>query len=324
MAMSSSRLVRDFCESDSIDCHTHVYLPTYMDILRERSSRNDVPFVKDNRLVILPGEDVEQSTKKGRPIGPEYSELKVKQGFMKKHCIGKSVISLANPWLDFLNGREAVETARKLNIEMNKLCEESEGSLYGFGVLPTNASVEACVKEVEFTSSSLQNIRGFIVGTHGRGNGLDDLSLEPLWKAFESHHLTVFVHPHYGVGNEHFAGTGHSLMLALGFPFETTVAVSRWILSGVFDRVPDLKVLLAHAGGTLPFLAGRLDSCVKGDAVVGNKLKNPPSWYLRKFYYDAVGYHAPSLRCTIDFVGIDRIVFGTDHPFFPASRCSGG
>ena len=71
--------------------------------------------------------------------------------------------------------------------------------------------------------------------------------------------LTIFLHPHYGVGNEHFGGHGHSLFLALGFTFETTAAVARLILSGALDELPNLKLLLAHGGGTLPFLAGRLD-----------------------------------------------------------------
>jgi len=75
--------------------------------------------------------------------------------------------------------------------------------------------------------------------------------------------MPVFLHPPYGLGNEHYAKTSHSLFVALGFPFETTMAVSRLILSGAFDRHPNLKFLLAHAGGTLPFLSGRLDSCVE-------------------------------------------------------------
>ncbi len=73
------------------------------------------------------------------------------------------------------------------------------------------------------------------------------------------------MHPHYGVGNEHYADAGHALFLALGFPFETTVAVSRLIVSGTLDKIPNLKLFLAHAGAALPSLIGRLDSCVEHD-----------------------------------------------------------
>lgn len=133
----------------------------------------------------------------------------------------------------------------------------------------------------------------------------------------ESLGLTIFLHPHYGVGNEHYHRYGHALFLALGFTFETTVAVSQLVLSGMLDAVPALKLLLAHSGGTLPFLVGRLDSCVAHDPAVATRLQHPPSRYLQRFYYDAIAYHTPALQCLLDVVGADRVVFGTDNPFFP-------
>lgn len=136
--------------------------------------------------------------------------------------------------------------------------------------------------------------------------------------------LTIFLHPHYGVGNEHYHNYGHALFLALGFTFETTVAVSQLVLSGMLDRVPELKLLLAHSGGTLPFLAGRLDSCVAHDLAISARLLHPPSHYLKRFYYDAIAYHTPALQCLIDFVGVDRVVFGTDNPFFPPNASESG
>lgn len=129
----------------------------------------------------------------------------------------------------------------------------------------------------------------------------------------------IFLHPHYSVPSELFGPleNGHVLPLALGFPFETTIAVSRMILSGVFDRIPHLKMMIAHSGGTLPFLAGRLDSCVLHDPLLTGRLAKAPSDYLKMLYYDAVAYHPAGLQCAIDLVGSKRIMFGTDHPFFP-------
>jgi len=100
------------------------------------------------------------------------------------------------------------------------------------------------------------------------------------------------------------------------------------ILAATFDKFPDLRVLLAHSGGTIPFLAGRLDSCVAHDPAVRTRLKHEPSWYLKKLYYDGVGYHGPALKLARELVGADRIMFGyilsdgrsngrTDNPFFP-------
>ena len=101
-------------------------------------------------------------------------------------------------------------------------------------------------------------MRGIIIGSAGRGRGLDDPDFEPIWKAAADAGLFVFIHPHYGIGHGLFPDTGHAMMLALGFTFETSIAVSLLILRGVLERHPALKLLIAHAGGTLPYLAGRL------------------------------------------------------------------
>lgn len=138
--------------------------------------------------------------------------------------------------------------------------------------------------------------------------------------------MTIFLHPHYGVGNEvltppyseyhalprlpslppslqHYHDSGHALFLALGFPFETTVAVSRLIVSGRLDEVPDLKLLVAHAGAALPSLIGRLDSCVQHDIAIASKLQRAPSEYFKRLYFDAISYNTPALEALIKMVG---------------------
>jgi predicted TIM-barrel fold metal-dependent hydrolase len=75
--------------------------------------------------------------------------------------------------------------------------------------------------------------------------------------------------------------------------------------------------MVAHAGGVLPYLAGRLDACVVGHAASTVTLRHPPSAYLRMMYFDAIAYQVPTLELLISLVGAERIMFGTDHPFFP-------
>ncbi|KAL3667323.1 hypothetical protein V7S43_007552 [Phytophthora oleae] len=320
-------------ELDTIDLHTHVYLPRYMDILR---GRKDVPFVRPGiggeRLIILPAERQQMEEQRnsmtphsasisaGRPIGGEYWDADNKIRYMNRHGIRMSVLSLANPWLDFLPLEEQVQQATLLNDDMETLCRGSSGRFLAFGVVPQDSTT--AVKEVQRVASHLPHVRGVILSTAGlNGKGLDDPEMLEFYRAMDCAGLTIFLHPHYGVGNEHYGKYGHALFLALGFTFETTVAVSQLILSGLLDQVPDtLRLLLAHSGGTLPFLAGRLDSCVEHDAAIAQKLQHAPSVYLKRFYYDAVAYHEPALQCLIDFVGSDKIVFGTDHPFFPPAK----
>lgn len=160
---------------------------------------------------------------------------------------------------------------------------------------------------------------------------LDHPLMDGVYEACQRLGLVLFIHPHYGVGNgsEVNGDYGHVLPLALGFPFETSVAAARLLLSGYLDRYPDLRVLLAHSGGTLPFLAGRLDSCVAHDPAFvwgregrkGGKLKHLPSLYLRRnFFFDSVVYHQAGYQCLralLGEAGKDRVMWGTDHPFFP-------
>lgn len=219
--------------------------------------------------------------------------------------------SLANPWLDFLPAAEARTLASKLNDDIQEVCAspKAQGRLFAFGALPT-LDADGCVAEVR-RLATLPHVRGVIMGTSGLGRGLDDERLTPLWAALEETGLVTFLHPHYGVGGEHFHGTGHALALALGFPFETSVAVSRLIVSGRLEQFPRLRMLLAHSGGTLPYLVGRLDSCVAHDLALAARLPHAPSHYLRRLYFDALSYHLPTLQALIQFAGADRVVFGT-------------
>ncbi|KAI9779713.1 MAG: hypothetical protein M1839_007211 [Geoglossum umbratile] len=313
-----------------VDVHTHVYPPSFMDLLRSRTA---VPYVRSfppdasSRLIILPGEDSPSapSTSRGRPIGPEYYDISKKIEFMDKHHIDISVISLANPWLDFLPASDAGPVAQRVNKEVNELCDQYPGRLFAFGTLPLSAGREVIVEEVA-RLSKMKYMRGVIMGTSGLGQGLDDLALDPIYEAVQEHQLTVFLHPHYGLTKEVFglraSDYGHVLPLALGFPLETTIAVTRMLLSSVWDRFRTLSVLLAHSGGTLPFLAGRIESCIDHDNHLMSERNNSGRrsiWDILKnnIYLDAVIYSHVGLKAAVDASGWDRVMFGTDHPFFP-------
>jgi predicted TIM-barrel fold metal-dependent hydrolase len=307
-----------------VDIHTHIYPPSYVDLLRSRST---VPYVRNfedapdsSRLIILPGEDDPStpSTSRGRPIGPEYYDVKQKIAFMDQHKIDKSVISLANPWLDFLPKEEAGDAARKINDDVNEICAGYPGRLYAFGTLPLSADADTIVKEVE-RLSGLKYMRGVIMGTSGLGNGLDDPALDPVWAAIEKAGQMIFLHPHYGLPKEVYGPRGneygHVLPLALGFPLETTIAVSRMLLSRVWDRFTKLNVLLAHSGGTLPFLAGRLESCILHDGHLkqaGTRDNRRKIWDILKtnIYLDAVIYSEVGLKAAVEASGADRLLFG--------------
>lgn len=177
-----------------------------MDLLRARSK---VPYVRsfpDNpdagdRLVILPAEDTE-STSRGRPIGAEYYDVDKKLSFMQAHGIDISVISLANPWLDWLPPDEAAETARKVNDDVERMCAEHEGKLFAFGTLPISAPAGEVVREIE-RLTSLPHMRGIVMGTSGLGAGLDDPALDPIYAALEEQEQLIVSRRALREGFEH-------------------------------------------------------------------------------------------------------------------------
>jgi aminocarboxymuconate-semialdehyde decarboxylase len=322
-------------KSPIVDIHTHIYPPSYISLLKSRSS---IPYIRtfppstSHRLVILPAEDTE-STSRGRPVGPEYYDINEKIKFMDVHGIDISVISLANTWLDWVEASDAANAAQSINDEVEAECEKFPGRLFAFGTLPLSGGREVIVKEVE-RLQGLKHMRGIILGTTGLGKGLDDPELLPIFQALQDAKLPIFLHPHYGlpssVWGERANDYGHVLPLALGFPLETTIAVTRMILAGVFEKVPELQMILAHSGGTLPFLAGRIESCIEHDAhlkaegMLGKGRKTVWEILKKNIYLDAVVYSEVGLRAAIQASGEDRIMFGTDNPFFPPLEEEGG
>ncbi|KAG8776658.1 hypothetical protein FRC16_004431 [Serendipita sp. 398] len=328
-----------------VDVHTHCYLPRYAAFLRQRTQ---VPRIftrgSEERLLILDDEPAA-----GRPVGPQYWDRDEKLKFMDLHGIDVSIVSTANPWLDFLSPPAAHALATELNNDLEEYCatspvvSASEGihRLYGFGLLPLvpDVSVNAILQIIR-QISSLSHLKGVIMGTRGVGKGLDDPALEPVWQALAETQLVVFLHPHYGLGQGAKEAwgerdNGHVLPLAMGFPMETTIAITRLILAGVYDRHPDLRILLAHSGGCLPQLSSRLASCISHDPVVSNRLQHDARYYVSKLYYDAVNYGPEEMGFVADVIGrgaaygpspqkrgdrssgYKHMLFGTDHPFFP-------
>jgi len=153
---------------------------------------------------------------------------------------------------------------------------------------------------------------GVIVGTNIQGRALDDPVFEPLWGRADGRRLPVLLNPMSTMaGTRHMAG--HALVPMVGFPFDTTLAVVRLMWTGFMDRHPHLRLIALHAGGALPFLAGRLE--IGADAYAENRqVAHRPSEYLRRIFYDTVSYHPPALRLVAETAGASQLVFGTAYP----------
>jgi hypothetical protein len=149
----------------AVDIHTHVYPERYVSLLRARGA---VPRIVNrdgmDRMLILPGEDTDGSTATGRPLGSEYWDRDRKLAFMDKHGIAVSVLSPANPWLDFLDVPEAGPAAASINEGKEELAAGGKGRLYGMGLLPRDPALGA---EELGRIAQLPHLRGAAIGTTG-------------------------------------------------------------------------------------------------------------------------------------------------------------
>jgi predicted TIM-barrel fold metal-dependent hydrolase len=294
-----------------IDSHSHLYSQSYMDLLRSRTA---LPRIDDRAgssyFVIFP----EEERNGGRLMEAPMWSLEEKLAAMDRGGFERSVVSLGNPWLDPIEGAESVDWAHRINAEFASFEARSGGRIHGLGVLP-NARPEAAAEIVRELADT-DGLYGVISGCRICGLTFDAPELEPVWDALSATGLPIFVHPHYAVAIDQLGGFGTILPLGIGFPIETSIAVARLILSGGLERHPGIRLLVAHAGGVLPYLAARLDVSWRGDEEAKKLLTVAPSEALSGVWLDSVVYHRRGLRAAEDLVGKDRILFGTDHPFF--------
>jgi hypothetical protein len=149
------------------------------------------------------------------------------------------------------------------------------------------------------------------MGTHVNGRNLHDKAFWPVYARCEELGLPLFLHNLYPFGAERLKD--FFMINVLGNPYEDGVAAASLVYGGVLDAFPKLEVYLAHGGGTFPWLIGRFDYAAGYNPALKH-MKQPPSAYLKRFYYDVIVFNAQIMRDLIDLVGVERIVMGTDFP----------
>ena len=157
-----------------------------------------------------------------------------------------------------------------------------------------------------------RGLAGVEVAAKVDGDYLGAARFAPFWAAAEELRAVVFVHP----STRGFEGPAdHYMWNTVGNPLETTITAAHLVMAGVMERHPALKVLLAHGGGAVVALRGRLRHAHEHLAAAQGALREPVADSLRRFHYDTVTHDPAVLRELVAFVGGERGVAGSDHPF---------
>jgi aminocarboxymuconate-semialdehyde decarboxylase len=249
-----------------------------------------------------------------RPFFRELWDLDLRLASMDAQGVATQAIST---WTDILGDgllseQQAIAWARLQNDTLAAAARRQPDRLVALGVLPL-PDPRSAVAELEYCTSAL-GMPGVEIGTHLGGVSMDAPELEPVWTALEERRALVLLHP----PRETAAG-GHTqpyfLNNLVGNPLETVLAAAALIFGGVLDRHPGLQVVLPHAGGYFPYQVGRLDHGYLAKDECRIHAQQPPSHYLRRFWYDTLAFRPDTLAWLANLVGVDRLVFGTDYPF---------
>jgi aminocarboxymuconate-semialdehyde decarboxylase len=290
-----------------IDIHTHFIPPYFVDEIRGGQALGQVTVQPQN------GEEWVIHPEGYRyPLAAEFWDVEAKLQHMDRLGIDISVLSITPTMLFYwLDAGPTQAFCQKANEALAEFVSKSGGRLYGMATVPLQ-DPQAAAAELRRAVVEL-DLRGVEIGTTMEDVPVDDERFEPFWATAAELDVPVMLHPYYVGTKRQFAD--FYMRNLVGNPLETGVAASRLILSGCLDRHPELKVVLVHAGGFMPYQVGRLDHGFRVRSETNAVINSPPSTYLRRFYFDTITHAAVPLKFLVELAGADRVVLGTDIPF---------
>lgn len=231
---------------------------------------------------------------------------------MDRKRIDMSVLSMNTPSVYPFEPMLRIDLARRLNDALVARFKRNPDRVRGFATLPL-PDVEASLAELERIKDA-PGIVGIGVGSNFDGVALDDRRLEPIWARIAELGLPMSEHPMLPTFADHLPG--YALPIRVGFPFDTTLCVTRMIYGGVFERHPDLTFIVPHTGSAFLGLLERLDHGFHLFHECREHITQLPSVFAKKnLYYDTCSFSKPYIEMAIGMVGVDRFLFGTDYPF---------
>jgi predicted TIM-barrel fold metal-dependent hydrolase len=235
------------------------------------------------------------------------------------------VLTLSRPPIEEVisDSKKAMELTKRANDEMAEIVFKHRDRFPAAVAAVVLTDVDASLKELERAIIDLR-FRGVQIYTNMNGKPLDSPEFEPLFEMMSRYNLPVWIHPTHGVtANDYSSESGSKYAVdgTFGWPYETTMAMTRLVFSGILERYPNLKVVTHHCGGMVPFYEQRIIAFQDNSEMARlnkdkDRLSEAPIKYYKKIYADTAIYgNAPGLMMGRAFFGIDHLLFGTDFPF---------
>ena len=286
-----------------IDVHNHYYPPAYLDALQAGDSTVELTIdAEGNPCLHYPG-DFNVAVRGHRDIDFRQKEL-------EREGVDTQIITFTTPGTHVEPPERAVRFARLVNDAFATVVRERSPRFASLATLPL-CDPAASVAELTRAMTTL-GMPGAMVFSNVNGVALADARFEPLWAEANRLNAIIHIHPTDPVGVE--AMTDYWLMPLVGFLMDTTLAAAKLVFSGVAERYPNIKWVLSHLGGAIPYLCERFDRGWEAFADCRADIKRRPSEYLRNFYYDTVNFDPMAVRLAVDFAGADHVLAASDYP----------
>lgn len=288
-----------------IDCFTHVMPQPYIDRFKQA--------VSGFYLGDLPS------------LIPEMVDIHPRLEMMDRHGIDRQVLTIATPPIEEVveDPQLAAELATVANDAIAEMAARRPDRFLAVGTIAMN-NMDAAVREAERAITQL-GMKGILIYSNCQGRAIDAPEFMPFYALMAQLDLPIWLHPARTPMRADYLDedrSQHAMWQIFGWPFETSLAMTRLIFAGVLDRHPDLKIITHHAGAMIPYFDKRIEYVYPlfdtlgqlGDSL--QRLHKPLIEYYRMFYNDtAVMGSIGGMHAAYAFFGADRLLFGTDAPF---------
>ena len=287
-----------------LDLHTHYYPEIYFQRIRDLPSEFSFDKSPSGQTII--------KYRGARFFGvtPPMTDVGRRLEDMDRVGIDVEVVSLSTPNVFFTGAERQPEIARIVNDSYAELIAQHPMRFKGFASIPMD-SPDAALAELHRAIDELK-LNGVILLSNIGGKPLTSPEYRPFFEEANRMKLCILLHPMLPADTEPFRE--YVLGPLVGFMFDTTLAVARMCFDGMLQDFPDIRWIVAHLGGAVPYLMERLDNGWRDFPECRAKIDELPSTYIKRLYYDTVNFNPHMLKMVREMIGADHMVMGSDYP----------
>ena len=289
-----------------IDVHSHL---VYLDFLKHLAGRSSLP------RGVLEGGTYFVSCNGGYRHGAPavHADVDVKLKDMDELGIGMSVLSHGIPGPELIGGAEADDWASRINDHLAEVISQYPGKFAGFATLGwgsaerTIAEIDRCIKQLGF--------KGVYLFSNINQKTLDIPEFRPVFEHVARLDVPMNMHP---TAPLNINGTDQRpLIPGMAYMFDTSLAIVRLMMSGLFEEQPNLKLIVPHTGGFVPYIRGRVERLIDTWTPTEGwpQLSQPSHEQFDKIYLDTIAHSPETLEYCYKSYGPEKLLYGTDHPF---------